>query len=82
VVPLVGAAILGLVEVPECRRLAPELFCQPRSGFAGFEDRFQAAAQRVELEITVLASRYEISPPSARTRSGCAASSLPPSSPG
>jgi hypothetical protein len=55
-----GRYTLGLVEVPECRRLAPELFCQPRSGFAGFEDRFRPAAQRLELESTVLASRYEI----------------------
>lgn len=55
-----GRYTLGLVEVPECRRLAAELYCQPRSGFAGFEDRFRPAAQRVELESTALASRYEI----------------------
>lgn len=55
-----GRYTLGLVEVPECRRLAPELFLQPRRGTAGFEDRFRPAAQRVELESTVLASSYEI----------------------
>jgi hypothetical protein len=55
-----GRYTLGLVEVPECRRLSPELYCQPRRGFAGFEDRFRPAAQRVELESTVLASRYEL----------------------
>lgn len=55
-----GRYTLGLVELPECRRLAPEVYCQPRRGFAGFEDRFRPAAQRVELESTVLASRYEI----------------------
>lgn len=55
-----GSYTLGLVEVPECRRLAPELYCQPRAGFAGFEDRFRPAAQRVELESTVVASNYEI----------------------
>jgi hypothetical protein len=55
-----GRYTLGLVEVPECRALAPELYCQPRAGFAGFEDRFRPAAQRVELESIAVASSYEI----------------------
>jgi hypothetical protein len=55
-----GRYTLGLVEVPECRALAPELYCQPRAGSAGLEDRFRPSAQRVELESIAVASQYEI----------------------
>ena len=54
---------LGLLEVPECRDLVPELYCQRKFGLRalqGLEDVFRGKKERVELESEALADRYEI----------------------
>ncbi len=53
---------VGIAEVPECRLLAPELYCHRKFGFhalEGFEDLFRSK-QRVEFESAKLTDRYEI----------------------
>jgi hypothetical protein len=54
---------LGLVEVPECRGLVPELYCQRKFGLRaleGLEDAFRGSKERVKLESEVLDKKYEI----------------------
>jgi hypothetical protein len=54
---------VGLVPVPECIELVPELYCQRKFGLRaleGFEDFFRTKKARVELESEVLDQRYEI----------------------
>ncbi|HEX5758499.1 MAG TPA: hypothetical protein VF121_04855 [Thermoanaerobaculia bacterium] len=54
---------LGLVEVPECAALVPELFCQRKSGLRaliGLEDALRKSRKRVRLESEGLDRRYEI----------------------
>jgi hypothetical protein len=54
---------LGLVEVPQCANLVPELYCQHKFGLRaleGFEDLFRGSKDRVRLESGALAERYEI----------------------
>jgi hypothetical protein len=54
---------LGLVEVPECMRFVPELYCQRKSGLRAlekFEDVFRRSKERVKLESEALDERYEI----------------------
>ena len=75
---------VGLAEVPECRRLAPELYCQRKFGLRaleGLEDVFRSK-ERVELESEALDERYEIFANPSQDSTGCASSSPPPSSSG
>lgn len=54
---------VGLVPVPECVDLVPELYCQRKFGLRaleGFEDFFRTKKERVELESEALDQRYEI----------------------
>jgi hypothetical protein len=54
---------VGLVPVPECVPLVPELYCQRKFGLRaleGFEDVFRRSKQRVKLESEVLDEKYEI----------------------
>jgi hypothetical protein len=54
---------VGLVPVPECVDLVPELYCQRKFGLRaleGFEDFFRTKKERVELESEALDERYEI----------------------
>ncbi len=54
---------VGLVPVPECVELVPELYCQRKFGLRaleGFEDFFRTKKERVELESEALDQRYEI----------------------
>lgn len=54
---------VGLVPVPECVELVPELYCQRKFGLRaleGFEDFFRTKKERVELESEALDRRYEI----------------------
>ncbi|MGC1167218.1 MAG: hypothetical protein WA862_14040 [Solirubrobacterales bacterium] len=54
---------VGLVPVPECVELVPELYCQRKFGLRaleGFEDAFRGSKQRVNLESTVMGDKYEI----------------------
>ncbi len=54
---------IGLVEVPECAALVPELLCQRKFGlraFEGLEDAFRGTRQRVRLESEALDEQYEI----------------------
>ncbi|MEZ5078532.1 MAG: hypothetical protein R2725_13940 [Solirubrobacterales bacterium] len=54
---------VGLVEVPECSRFVPELYCQRKFGFRaleGLEDVFRTSKERVTLESEALLDRYEI----------------------
>ncbi len=54
---------LGLVEVPECVALVPELYCQRKFGLRAlekFEDVFRGSKERVELESEALLDKYEI----------------------
>lgn len=54
---------LGLVEVPECSGLVPELYCQRKFGLRaleGLEDAFRGSKERVKLESEVLDKKYEI----------------------
>ena len=54
---------VGLVEVPDCAALVPELFCQHKFGLRaleGLEDAFRRSKQRVTLESEALDERYEI----------------------
>ena len=54
---------VGLVPVPECIDLVPELYCQRKFGLRaleGFEDFFRSKKERVELESEALDQRYEI----------------------
>ncbi len=54
---------VGLVPVPECVDLVPELYCQRKFGLRaleGFEDAFRTKKERVELESEALDKRYEI----------------------
>ena len=53
---------VGIAEVPECLRLAPELYCQRKFGLRaleGLEDVFRSK-KRVEFESEALTERYEI----------------------
>jgi hypothetical protein len=48
---------IGLVEVPDCARFVPELYCQQKSGLRAlekFEDVFRRSKERVKLESEVL----------------------------
>ncbi len=54
---------VGLVPVPECAALVPELYCQRKFGLRAlekFEDAFRRSKQRVKLESEVLDEKYEI----------------------
>jgi hypothetical protein len=54
---------VGLVPVPECAALVPELYCQRKFGLRSlekFEDAFRGSKERVNLESTVLGDKYEI----------------------
>jgi hypothetical protein len=54
---------VGLLDVPECAGLVPELYCQRKFGFRaleGLEDVFRRSKQRVELESEELLDTYEI----------------------
>jgi hypothetical protein len=53
---------VGIADVPECKLLAPELYCHRKFGFhalEGFEDLFRSK-KRVEFESAKLTDRYEI----------------------
>jgi hypothetical protein len=54
---------VGLVEVPECVKFVPELYCQQKFGLRSlekFEDVFRRSKERVRLESEVLDEKYEI----------------------
>lgn len=54
---------LGMVDVPECEALVPELYCQRKSGLRALEkleDAFRGSKQRIALESDALEERYEI----------------------
>ena len=54
---------LGLVEVPDCSALVPELYCQRKFGLRAlekFEDAFRGDKERVALESEALLEKYEI----------------------
>jgi hypothetical protein len=54
---------LGMVDVPECASLLPELICQRKLGpraLEKLEDAFRGSKQRVELESEAFDERYEI----------------------
>jgi hypothetical protein len=54
---------LGLIEVPECVKHIPELYCQRKFGLRAlekFEDVFRRSKERVKLESEVLDEKYEI----------------------
>jgi hypothetical protein len=54
---------VGLVPIPECAALAPELYCQRKHGLRSlekFEDVFRRSKERVKLESEVLDEKYEI----------------------
>jgi hypothetical protein len=54
---------VGLVPVPECVDLVPELYCQRKFGLRaleGFEDFFRTKKERVKLESAALDEKYEI----------------------
>ncbi|HVD86114.1 MAG TPA: hypothetical protein VNB59_01775 [Solirubrobacterales bacterium] len=54
---------LGLVEVPDCVSLVPELYCQHKFGLHSlerFEDVFRRSKERVKLESEALDEKYEI----------------------
>jgi hypothetical protein len=54
---------VGLVPVPECVPLVPELYCQRKFGLRSlekFEDVFRRSKERVKLESEVLDEKYEI----------------------
>ncbi len=54
---------LGLVEVEDCARFVPELYCQRKFGLRAlekFEDAFRGDKERVTLESEALLDKYEI----------------------
>jgi hypothetical protein len=54
---------VGVVELPECAVLVPELYCKRKSGLRSLqklEDVFRVGKKRVTLESEALAGRYEI----------------------
>jgi len=54
---------IGVVELPECAALVPELYCKRKSGLRSLEkleDAFRVGKKRVTLESEALADRYEI----------------------
>jgi hypothetical protein len=54
---------LGLVEVADCARFVPELYCQRKFGLRAlekFEDAFRGDKERVTLESEKLLEKYEI----------------------
>ncbi len=54
---------LGLVEVPDCVPIVPELYCQRKFGMRAlekFEDVFRGDKERVTLESEALLEKYEI----------------------
>jgi hypothetical protein len=54
---------VGLLDVPECAGLVPELYCQRKFGLRAlekFEDVFRRSKERVKLESEVLDEKYEI----------------------
>ena len=54
---------LGLVEVEDCAKLVPELYCQRKFGLRAlekFEDAFRTKKERVALESEALLEKYEI----------------------
>jgi hypothetical protein len=54
---------LGLVEVEDCAKLVPELYCQRKFGLRAlekFEDAFRTKKERVTLESEALLEKYEI----------------------
>jgi hypothetical protein len=54
---------LGLVEVEDCTKFVPELYCQRKFGLRAlekFEDAFRTKKERVTLESEALLEKYEI----------------------
>ena len=54
---------LGLVEVEDCAKFVPELYCQRKFGLRAlekFEDAFRTKKERVSLESEALLDKYEI----------------------
>jgi hypothetical protein len=54
---------VGMVNVPECSQLVPELFCQRKFGLRSMEkveDVFRRSKERVRLESDALDKKYEI----------------------
>lgn len=54
---------VGLVDVPDCARFVPELYCQRKFGLRAlekFEDAFRGDKERVTLESEKLLDKYEI----------------------
>lgn len=54
---------VGLLDVPDCAKLVPELYCQRKFGLRAlekFEDAFRGKKQRVRLESEALHDKYEI----------------------
>jgi hypothetical protein len=54
---------VGLVPVPECAALVPELYCQRKFGLRAlekFEDAFRGSKARVKMESEALDEKYEI----------------------
>jgi hypothetical protein len=54
---------VGLVQIPECAKLIPELYVQRKFGFRaleGLEDKFRGKKERVKLESEALDKKYEI----------------------
>jgi hypothetical protein len=54
---------VGLIDVPECESLVPELYCQRKVGLRaleGLEDVFRGSKERVKLESEALDEKYEI----------------------
>jgi hypothetical protein len=54
---------VGLVPLPECASLVPELYCQRKFGLRSLEkleDAFRTKKERIELESEALDERYEI----------------------
>jgi hypothetical protein len=54
---------VGYIEVPDCSRFVPELYCQRKFGLRAlekFEDAFRTKKERVKLESEALDEKYEI----------------------
>jgi hypothetical protein len=54
---------VGMVEVPECSKFIPELFCRQKFGLRSLEkveDVFRRSKERVKLESEALDKKYEI----------------------
>jgi hypothetical protein len=54
---------VGFLEIPDCARFVPELYCQRKFGLRAlekFEDVFRRSKERVKLESKALDEKYEI----------------------